>query len=182
VASARSVYSKIEVVLRIIMRSGASSIGDMVSTVLEQQPENFLVRRFDREVEQFVQEVSSAAIRRVVVTCVRLALVAENGALTEAGRRCLRRGQFDAVICERVQFELGAAGVAYDQLNELVKEAFGSWPPRTPTASFLWERLTPDIGLGSFSALLTLLCHAGGAQSYQRKLFLRFGEQQLRDD
>lgn len=173
-ASEKSLYRKIQLVLGVANVAPKTTLKDLVTEVESQKLPAFNTLQYDPDKDQFSWRVSRRVIRRTVSFCYRLGLVTEDGQLTRDGRQALRKTQFDIVLADRTRIILSASGIVIGKLNKTIEESLQSNPPALPTAKTLWSAAKTNMKVPEFSRLLTLLSHCGAAQSSQSKLYLTF--------
>jgi hypothetical protein len=176
-ASERSMYSKIRLILSDAEREKPESLGGLVEGTHSRGHPAFLTYQYDVPTDDFVWRQSLKAIGRAVRMSRRLDLVDDSGQLTRAGAAALRSdAAFQDTVRSSVARVLEAAGVRSAKLNDTARRLLRSDPPTLPTAAVLWAELAPELGRAEFGRLLTLLADARGAETHQKKLFLRFTE------
>src|SRR4051812_41467423 len=138
-ASERSLYAKIRVVLRTGERRPTSSLSDLVEQVLALGLPSFLTLQYDIARDEYLWQQSETAVRRCVRLCKRLALIEPTGELTSAGRRALRNeSAYASVVGAQVRDVLADGGVDLKALNTTSRRSLRSADPELPTAAVLW--------------------------------------------
>ena len=171
--SETSVYKKIYIVLSTAQSVPVSSIGDLREKIDARKSPTFETRQYDPRRDTFVRKQSERSIRKTVHLCRDLGLLEEDGHLSRAGRHALEAGRFDRVIVRQVRVFCEARGVRLEELNDLIKESLHADPPVLPTSRELCNATGTKIRQAAFSRMLTLLAQCGGAESSQRKVYLR---------
>ncbi len=167
-----SLYRKIQVVLDVAKSVKVDSIDQLGAEIKGRRLPNFLSRRYDREKDVFVTDISDKSIRRAVTLCAVLGLVGHDGTLLAKGRQALQRIRYDRVVAGQVRAFLKGKGVNIHELNRVILESLQSSPPVLPTSKELWTITGSPMSRGMFSKMLTLLAHCGGAKSSQKKIYL----------
>jgi len=173
-ASDRSLYRKIEVVLDIAKSINIVSLRELRSEIQGRKPSLFFSRQYNRDTDQFDEEISERIIQKTVHVCHVLGLLAEDGSLTPAGREALRKTRFDAVVGGLVRKFLRERDINFDRMNEIIRKQMQGSPPILPTSEALWQAIGTKMSKGTFSRMLTLLARCGAARSAQRRIYLRF--------
>ena len=174
--SQSSIYRKIQVVLDLAKSVKVHTLAELQAEVKGQRPPNFLSRRYDDSKDAFVLDVSDKSIRRTVAFCQLLGLLNQQGSLTKEGRQALRPSEFDTVIAVQIRSYLRREDVDLSSLNSIILEGLQNDTPVIPTCRYLWENSGQRMNYGVFSRILTLLAQCGGAQSSQKRMYLRFNE------
>lgn len=174
-ASETSLYEKIKKVLDVAKASKVANIKELHNEIRGQNLTNFLTRRYNEEKDSFVISISDKSIDRVLRLCKLLHLIDQDGHLTQMGRAAIRKGQFDSVITDQACTVLQRAGIELSELNNTIIEKLQSNPPIIPTCREIWSDLGLNIKYTDFSTILTLLAQCGGAESVQKKFYLRIG-------
>jgi hypothetical protein len=175
-ASLNSVYSKIQVVLDTAKGAETSSWKELQTKIKTLRSPGFMTRQYDKEHDSIVYDVSVRGINRALKLCIKLRLIAENGSLTEAGRRAVRHSLFEKVLSEQIHSYLENNGIKVSVLNNILAKSLHSDPMIMPTSAELWQRVNSKLPLLAFSQLLTLYAQCGHAETFQKKLFLRFSD------
>jgi hypothetical protein len=115
-----SFYRKIQVVLDVAVSVDVSSLTDLQEEIKSRRPPNFLTKKFDPKIDDFVPDVSERSIRRTANFCYRLGLVGADGGLTEIGRKALHKKQFDGLVAGQIRSFLKKAGVNLMELNQIM--------------------------------------------------------------
>lgn len=170
-ASERSLYRKIQVVLSLAKAVDIGSISELYTAVAAQRPPNFLTKQYDSAHDELTLDVSKRGVRRAVNICRRLGLLDEAGGLTETGKQALKAAHFDRIVSNQIRTLFRERGIGRSALNEIIRKCLRSDPVTMPTTSELWERTNSEISLMLFSQMLTLLSQCGEAQSFQRKIY-----------
>jgi hypothetical protein len=173
-ASDRSLYRKIEVVLDIAKSVSVASLAELRLEILGRKPSLFFSRQYDQDTDRFNEDISERITRKTLNICRVLGLLADDGSLTSAGREALRKTRFDAVIANSVRKYLRERDVNLGSLNEIIRKQFQASPPVLPTSEALWQATGTAMSKGTFGRMLTLLAHCGAARSAQRRIYLRF--------
>jgi hypothetical protein len=173
-ASERSLYRKIQIVLDITKSVSAGNLEQLRGEISSQELPTFVSDQYDEEEDRFVPRVSARIIRKTLGACRILGLIGEDGKLTPVGREASRKSRFNAVISEQIRGFLSDRHVSFKMLNQLVLKHLQASPPILPTSDDLWESIKADVPRGTFTRLLTLLAHCGAAESAQRRIYLRF--------
>jgi hypothetical protein len=173
-ASERSLYRKIQIVLDVTKSVSATNISELREHISSQELPTFISEQYDEEQDRFVPRVSKRVVRKTLGTCRLLGLIGDDGRLTPLGREASRRSRFDRVISEQVRELLSSRGVSFKSLNELIRKHLHTSPPQLPTADDLWKSINADVSNGIFTRMLTLLVHCGIAESAQRRIYLHF--------
>lgn len=175
-ASERSLYRKIQLVLDVAKSVNVESMHGLTTEIESRELPSFNTLQYDRESDTFVPQQSVKTIRRVLQLCRRLDLLTDNGHLSTQGRVTLRRAKFDAALTLQVHQVLQQHGVDLNEVNAVIRAKLKADPPILPTAAELWDAIGPEeLGQAEFSRLLTLLVNCGAASSSQRRIFLRIG-------
>jgi len=85
VPSERSLFRKIQTVVEVARSVKVSNLEDLCQEIEQRGPTMFNVSRYDDEQDTFVSRISLPAIRRAVVLCEALNLLASDGSLTPQG-------------------------------------------------------------------------------------------------
>lgn len=173
-ASERSLFRKLEVLISLASAEEVGGVRELGAAIERHSPDIFYSRRYDSNSEEFVWEFSRNVLRRAIKFARTLDLIDSGGALTETGRLALRRDRYAEVIRGRVRRTLEKSGFEFARANEVIRSLLSCDPPQLPTSEVLREELGIGLGKGKFSTLLTLLGHAGGANFSQRKMYLEF--------
>ena len=173
-ASERSLYRKIQIVLDVTKSVSASNLDELREKISGQELPVFVSEQYDEEEDRFVPRVSARIIRKTIGSCRLLGLIGEDGRLTPLGREASRRRQFDAVLSQQIRAFLGNRDVSFKALNDLIHKRLQANPPLLPTSEELWHAIKTEIPRGTFTRMLTLLAHCGGAESAQRRIYLHF--------
>ncbi len=170
--SESSLYRKIQVALDIAKSVKVDSVVGLRAEISGRKPPNFLSRRYDRETDKFVVDISGRSIRQTVAICRILGLLEESGGLSEQGRRAIQRAKFDNVLASRIRALMRGEDVDLPALNTAIEKGFHAKPPTLPTAKELWGASHGSMTYPLFARMLTLLSHSGGAKSTQKKIYL----------
>lgn len=173
-ASDRSLYHKIELVLDIAKSVSVASVDELRIEIIGRKPANFFSRQYDPDTDRFDEDISERVVRKTLSTCRVLGLLADDGSLTTAGREALRKTRFDVVLAEAVRKFLREREIHLPKLNELIRKKLQASPPVLPTSEELWHATGTKMSRGTFARMLTLLAHSGAARSAQRRIYLRF--------
>ncbi len=175
VASERSLYSKLDLVLGTALSSEPETLSQLSDSVLAQGHSAFVTRRYDADEDDYVWKPSRPSVVRVVGMARRLGLVDDSGQLTDAGNSAhSTESSFRREIADAVAGRLGESGTSLASLNRLATELLRRSPPEMPTAAAFFEELEPSIGRAEFGRLLTLLADAEAALIAQRRIYLEF--------
>ena len=154
-----------------------SSIEGLRSEISALGTPTFMTWRYNRKRDEFAEETSDEVIRRTVNLCLLLDLLSSDGCLTNQGRQALRRARFDQVVAGQVRALLRGQGVELGTLNDIILKSLHSKPPVLPTCKGIWTATGSSMKYGAFSRMLTLLAYCGGAESSQKKIYLRVDPQ-----
>jgi hypothetical protein len=173
-ASERSLYRKIQIVLDVTKSLSASNLEELRNKISSQELPAFVSEQYDEEEDRFVPRVSARIIRKTLGACRLLGLIGEDGKLTPLGREASRRSRFDPVISQQIRAFLNGRNVSFKALNDLIRKHLQANPPLLPTSDELWAAINTEVPRGTFTRMLTLLAHCGGAESAQRRIYLHF--------
>ena len=173
-ASDRSLYRKIEVVLDLAKSVSVASVHELRSEILGRKPSLFFSRQYNSATDRFDEDISERVIRKTLSVCRLLGLLDDDGSLTAAGREALRKTRFDAVVAGAVRRFLREREIHLAKLNELIRKRLQTNPPVLPTSVELWQATGMTMARGTFARMLTLLAHCGAADSTQKRIYLRF--------
>lgn len=171
-ASEKSLYRKIQLVLEVAQSMRTSTLSELYEGIEAGELPNFLTYQYDEDTDDFSWRQSAKVIRRTVRLCCRLELLRADGRLTPVGRQALRKTRYDKILGQQARMVLERGEVVLSDLNGIILDSLQSDPPVMPTATRLWEVIEPDIGKADFSRLLTLLSNCGSAKSSQKKIYL----------
>jgi hypothetical protein len=173
--SEHSIYRKIQVILEIAKSANIETIPALQKLIERKNLVTFHTRHFDRDKDSFVIETSEKAIHNALRLCQDLKLVKTDGSLTEKGRQAIQRAKFEQVIANQILTCFREAGIQVSELNKLILESIQSNPPVMPTSSVLWAAIEEKMHHFQFSRMISLLAQCGGAESSQKKVYLRIG-------
>ena len=168
-----SLYRKIQVVLDLAKAVKVNSLVEFHLQIRDSGMQNFLSRRYDKKTDTFVIDISEKSIRHTVKLCSLLGLLTEDGSLSPTGRHALQAARYDQVIAVRIRQCLKREGVALQDLNDTIMRYLQGSPTVLPTCKQLWLAAGNSMSYSVFSKMLTLLAQCGGAQSSQKKIYLR---------
>ncbi len=170
--SERSLYRKIQEVLETSKAVHVESIEDLRDKLLKRRDKMFKTLQYNPEKDLMSLLPSSRVIKSTVRMCYLLGLISQTGELTEVGRQALQRKRYDKIIENQARKFLIEQNMDLDQMNQVITESLQAKPVVLPTSTVLWQATGGKISKGLFTKLLTLMCHVGGADSSQRKIFL----------
>ena len=169
-----ALYRKIQVVLDIAKKGKTSSIQDLSDKVFSNNLINFIYKHFDKDTEEEVSRQSIPSIKKTISVCIDLGLIHENGHLTTSGIKAVNPNYFNDVLSKQIIKFLEEYDVTVNKIEKQVKIMLHSSHPILPTAKALWESLTPDISLNTFSIMFTLLAHCERLVAFRKKIYLGF--------
>ena len=170
--SERSLFRKIQEVLETVKAEDVDSVDELRDKLAKRHDKMFKTRQYNPEKDTISLRPSVRVIRNTVRMCYLIGLISNEGRLTDAGRQALDRTRFESVIRYQVRGFLKAQGVGLAQMNRAIAESLQARPVVLPTSAALWQAAGSQVPKGIFTRLLTLLSHAGGAESTQRKIYL----------
>ncbi len=174
-ASERSLYSKVRLVLDASLSAEPETLGELSDRVLAQGHSAFVTRQYDPDADDYVWKASRPSVVRAVGVSRRLGLIDDVGQLTPEGRDAHSSdGAFGRGITAAAASRLADSGAVISDLNELAVAMLRRSPPEMPTAAAFFQELGPAIGKAEFSRLLTLMADAGSALIAQRRVYLEF--------
>jgi hypothetical protein len=168
----RSLYRKIQEILDTAKAEHVESLEDLRGKLDKRQDQMFKTYQYDPEKDAMRLLPSPRVIRNAVRICCLIGMISNEGHLTDAGRQALQRKRFASVIASQVRQFLRQHGLDLAQMNRAISDGLEARPMILPTSIALWEATGSKLPKGIFTRLLTLLGHAGGAESVQRKIYL----------
>lgn len=168
----RSLYRKIQEVLETAKAAHIESLEDLRDRLEKRQDKMFKTQQYNPEKDAMRLLPSHRVIRGTVRICCLIDVISTEGRLTDAGRQALQRKCFGSVIVSQVRHFLKQQGLDLTQMNRAISECLQARPVVLPTSTALWQATGSKVPKGVFTKLLTLLGHAGGAQTAQRKIYV----------
>ncbi len=176
-ASIKSLYIKIQVVLDIAKAAKPTSFQQLERDVMDSGHECFLTPKYNKRGDVVRATISRNSVLKAMRICLLLALIQESGPLTDTGKAATNRHKFDQILQKQIFETFAAQMVEIETLNKVVQQCMRQIPPILPTARVIWDEARPAMRFSTFSKLLTLLGQCKGAETRQSKVYLEFRPQ-----
>jgi hypothetical protein len=173
-ASERSIYNKIFVVLEIANSYESEKFEDLKEYIKDISPNIFKTNQYNEKIDDFAIAFSEKVLDRIFAICKALELLDNEFRITELGRKASDLLNFNSILSNQVYSIFQKEGIKLDEINEIIKNCFKAEPPILPTARKLWEIANIDMPLIRFSQYINLLYHCNLALVSQKKIYLSF--------
>lgn len=170
-------YSRIHVLLARAGSRGWRNSGDLIQSVVEKSPENFVYHRWSEEEGEITAHCSIPAVRKTFDLAVDLGLIdVDTGHLTEVGKEAADPGSYDRVLRRRLRARFRQLGIPVDHIESASRGMLRSTEITLPTGQQLYSRVCEANGIqitdARFRTLLRLLGSCGGIMLSRRHIFL----------
>jgi len=173
-ASERSLYRKIQVVLDEIRKSRPENLDLLAERIHERSPINFTYYNTRIKGQTAVEVCKSKTIRRTIDICVDLELISPDVELTPAGRKALNLADYDNVLRQNLKLAFKKQGIIIEKIESTILDILkDASPDKIPT----WQSISDAMQIEArnkrkFHDHITLLGMCKGISFSQKKIYL----------
>lgn len=177
VATPRSMYRKIQIVLAEARRDQCHSFEDLVEQIDRRGHLDFSRYQIGQDHSVDLVPCSKESIRRIVDLCDTLGLIDKTiGKLTQSGMRAADSRHFDETMRKSLVDTLERFGTSLQEVKKVISDLLTSCNAKVlPTWDVIYDRIGSPGGKGGkdkFRTYLSLLSACKGITYSRRKIYL----------